>query len=220
MTLAAAALEDRSTEIHSVCGGGCQPQCVLVVNEHELLRAGLRAVLLNEKWVDSCLVASSAETAWQVARAHHPGLALVSTSLQGKSGIELCRLFKQQMPYVRVVLLSTEGRVPAASALAHGAVASLSLHMPAAAMVAAVKRVAEGARVFAKEAPPAPVQLSRRELDVLQHLASGFSNPEVAVSLNLSRHTVKQHTSAVYRKLGVRNRAQAASRAQELGLLV
>ena len=58
-----------------------------------------------------------------------------------------------------------------------------------------------------------------RELDVLQHLASGLSNPEVAASLNLSRHTVKQHTSAVYRKLGVRNRAQAASRAQELGLV-
>jgi two-component system response regulator DesR len=176
-------------------------------------------VLLNEPWVDSCLVASAAETAWQVALTHRPGLVLVSTSLQGKSGIELCRLFKEQMPYVRVVLLSTEGRVPASAALAHGAVGSLSLHMPAAAMVAAVKRVAEGGRVFPKEAPPAPVQLSRRELDVLQHLASGFSNPEVALSLNLSRHTVKQHTSAVYRKLGVRNRAQAASRAHELGLL-
>jgi two-component system response regulator DesR len=63
------------------------------------------------------------------------------------------------------------------------------------------------------------VRLSPRELDVLQQVSSGLSNPEVANLLNLSRHTVKQHTSAVYRKLGVRNRAQAASRAQELGLL-
>jgi len=54
---------------------------------------------------------------------------------------------------------------------------------------------------------------------VLQHLAAGLSNPEVAQQLNLSRHTVKQHTSVVYRKLGVKNRAQAASRAQELGLV-
>jgi DNA-binding NarL/FixJ family response regulator len=57
-------------------------------------------------------------------------------------------------------------------------------------------------------------------LDILQHLASGLSNREVAESLCLSRHTVKQHASAVYRKLGAKNRAQAASFAQKLGLLV
>jgi two-component system response regulator DesR len=60
--------------------------------------------------------------------------------------------------------------------------------------------------------------LTARERDVLVHLARGLSNPEVASALNLSRHTVKQHTSAVYKKLGVRNRAEAASRAQRLGL--
>jgi ATP/maltotriose-dependent transcriptional regulator MalT len=63
------------------------------------------------------------------------------------------------------------------------------------------------------------VQLSTRERAVLQQVASGLSNREVGASLHLSRHTVKQHTSAVYRKLGVRNRAEAASRARELGLL-
>src|SRR5579884_3663196 len=198
MTLAAVALDDApADDVRSLTGSRCQPQRLLVVTEHELLRAGLRAVFVGESWVDSCLVANSAETAWQVARSHHPGLVLVSTSLRGKSGIELCRRFKEHMPYVRVVLLSTEGRVPAASALAHGAMAALSVHMPAAAMVAAVKRVAEGARVFARDTVPPAVHLSKRELDVLQHLSSVFSNPEVAEFLNLSRHTVKQHTSAV-----------------------
>ncbi|WP_158890836.1 LuxR C-terminal-related transcriptional regulator [Amycolatopsis anabasis] len=205
--------------VRTVLEDRCQLQRVLVVEEHELLQAGLRAVLLDEPWVASCLGAGTAEMAWQVARRHQPQLVLVSTSLGGRSGLQLCREFKARMPHMRVVLMSGEGRVSAALALVHGAVAALPKQLPTAALVAAVKRVAEGARVFPKETVPMPVQLSKRELDVLRHLVSGLSNPEVAASLNLSRHTVKQHTSAVYRKLGVRNRAQAASRAQELGLV-
>jgi DNA-binding NarL/FixJ family response regulator len=197
----------------------CQLQRVLVVDENELLQAGLRAVLVEQPWVASCLVATSAETAWHVARRHHPQLVLVSTSLGGRSALELCRLFRQRMPHVRVVLLSGEGRVSAAMALQHGAVASLSKQMPRQVLAGALEKVAEGAKIFPKEQALTHVRLSPRELDVLQHVSSGLSNPEVARLLNLSRHTVKQHTSAVYRKLGVRNRAQAASRAQELGLL-
>ncbi|GAA3649497.1 response regulator transcription factor [Nocardioides ginsengisoli] len=198
----------------------CQLQRILIVDEHELVQAGLCAVLTEEPWVASCLVAANAEAAWHVAQRHHPQLVLVSTSLGGRSALDLCRAFRERMPHVRVVLMSGEGRVSAALALVHGAVASLSKQMPRAAIAMALQRVAEGGRVFPKDSGPSPVQLSPRELDILQHVASGMSNPEVADTLNLSRHTVKQHTSAVYRKLGVRNRAQAASRAQELGLLV
>ncbi|TDB85925.1 response regulator transcription factor [Actinomadura sp. KC216] len=198
----------------------CRPQRVLVVDEYELMQAGLRAVLADTSWVESCLVASSADAALQVVRRHQPQLVLVSASLGGRSGPELCRTLKERMPHIKVVLMSGEGRVPAALAISLGAVAALSKHMPRGAIISAMKRVAEGGRVFPKGSVAPEVQLSKRELDVLQHLASGLSNPETAAALNLSRHTVKQHTSAVYRKLGVRNRAEAASRAQELGLLV
>jgi two-component system response regulator DesR len=198
----------------------CQPQRVLVVDEHELLQVGLRAVLTREPWVAACLGANSVEMAWDVARRHHPQLVLISATLGGRSGLGLCRAFKDRMPHVKVMLMSGDGRISTALALAHGAVGFLPKHMPAAAIAAAVKRVAEGARVFPKDpAASSSVQLSKREMDVLQHLVTGLSNPEVAALLNLSRHTVKQHTSVVYRKLGVRNRAQAASRAQELGLV-
>lgn len=190
-----------------------------MVDEHQLLLAGLRAILANAAWVDSCLAVSSADAALQVARRHHPQLALVSTSLDGWSGPDLCRTLREQMPYVKVVLMFAEGRVPAALAASLGAAAALSKMMAPGAIVMALKHVAEGGRVFPKGKAWPRVKLSRRELDVLHHLASGSSNPETAASLNLSRHTVKQHTSAVYRKLGVRNRAEAASRAQELGLL-
>ncbi|GCD88111.1 response regulator transcription factor [Nocardioides sp. LS1] len=197
----------------------CRLQRVLVVDENELLQAGLRAVLVEQPWVASCLLATNAETAWQVAQRHHPQLVVVSTSLGGRSALELCGAFRERMPHVRVVLLSGEGRVSAAMALLHGAVASLSKQMPRQVVASALEKVAEGAKIFPKEHASSHVRLSPRELDILQHVSSGLSNPEVASLLNLSRHTVKQHTSAVYRKLGVRNRAQAASRAQELGLL-
>jgi len=146
-------------------------------------------------------------------------LVLVSTSLGGRTGPELCRTLRERMPHVKVILMSGDGQVSAALAVSLGAVAALSKNMTRGALLMAMKRVADGARVFPKAAASSDVKLSKRELDVLQHLASGLSNPETAATLNLSRHTVKQHTSAVYRKLGVRNRAEAASRAQALGLI-
>ena len=61
--------------------------------------------------------------------------------------------------------------------------------------------------------------LSEREREVLALMAAGSTNPEIAAALHLSPHTVKEHTSSVYRKLGVRNRIEAVQRAQRLGLL-
>lgn len=197
----------------------CRPQRVLIVEELELMQAGLRSVLATAPWVQTCMGASSAEDAMQIARRLRPQLVIVSTSLEGRSGPNLCRALRDAMPYIRIVLMSGEGQVPAPLASSLGAVAALSKNMTRGALLAALKRVAEGGRVFPKSPPPPESHLSKRELDVLQHLAAGLSNPETASTLNLSRHTVKQHTSAVYRKLGVRNRAEAASRAQELGLI-
>lgn len=197
-----------------------RPQRVLVVDDSELVQVGLKALLTRERWVASCLSASSAALAVDVARRRHPHLILVSTSIRGESGLQLCRALRRSVPLAKVVLMSNQGRVSASLAVAHGAVGFVPQQMPAAALVAALREVVGGARVFPRDdVDNTAVQLSKRELDVLQHLVCGLSNPEVATALNLSRHTVKQHTSVVYRKLGVRNRAQAASRAQELGLV-
>ncbi len=198
----------------------CRPQRVLVVDEQELIQAGLRAVLSREGWVERCYGASSTEEAWSIALRHHPQLIVLSMSVGGTSGLELCRQFRARLPYAKVVLMSGEGWVAAALATANGAVGFLPKQTAVAGIVQALRQVAEGARVFPKEKTEADsVHLSKRELDVLQLIVAGMTNPEVAALLNLSRHTVKQHSSVVYRKLGVRNRAQAASRAQELGLV-
>jgi two-component system response regulator DesR len=198
----------------------CRPQRVLVIDDSELTQAGLRAVLEREAWVASCWGAASEDSAWRIARRHHPQIVLVSMSVQGRSGLSLCRAFREHLPYVKVMLMSSNGMVSTALAQAHGAVGFIPTGLPVNGIVETVRRVAEGGRAFPKcGAEHEAAQLSRRELDVLRHLVSGLSNPEVAACLNLSRHTVKQHTSVVYRKLGVRNRAEAASRAQALGLV-
>ena len=218
MTLAAM-LEPEQDQSVETWADHLRPQRVLVVDEHALLTAGLRAVLNEAAWVDTCLVADSADGALRIARRHQPQLVLVSASLGGRSGPDLCRTLQELMPHIKVVVMFGEGRIPAALAASMGAVAALSKNLAPGAILAALKHVAEGGRVFPKGQVAPTVKLSRRELDVLRHVASGLSNPETAESLQLSRHTIKQHTSSVYRKLGVRNRAEAASRAQELGLL-
>src|SRR5262245_32325146 len=88
---------------------GCRPQRVLVIDELEVGQAGLRAVLTRESWVAHCLVAGSAEVGWEVARRNHPQVVLVSMSVQGRSGLELCRAFRERMPHVKVMLMSGEG---------------------------------------------------------------------------------------------------------------
>ena len=76
-----------------------------------------------------------------------------------------------------------------------------------------------GRTVFEPHDRPSTLGLSERERAVLELMASGSTNPEIAGELHLSRHTIKEHTSSLYRKLGVRNRTEAVQRAQRIGLL-
>lgn len=197
----------------------CRPQRILVVDELELIQVGLRSVLTEQAWVSSCLGTSSVDVAWQLARRHHPQIALVSDSLPGTPGLELCRQFRARLPLIKVVLMAGTRPVPMRLAMTNGAVGSLPKELPTASLVSAVRRVAEGARVFRREPAWPGGGLSVRELQVIQHLVAGLSNPEMAAVMSLSAWTVKQYTSGIYRKLGVRNRAQAATRALELGLV-
>ena len=216
--------QDCSTGIRDDAAGAdrCRPQRILVVDDMELVQTGLRALLTNQSYVASCLTAGSLNTAWDLVRRHQPQLVVLSTSVAGESGLVLCRHIRDHMPHVRVILMSAEGRVSNSLARANGAIGFLPKHLPAPSILAVVERAVAGEQVFPRDASAeaeAESNLSRRELDVLRHLVAGLSNPEMALALSLSRHTVKQHTSAVYRKLGVRNRAQAAGRARELGLV-
>jgi DNA-binding NarL/FixJ family response regulator len=106
-----------------------------------------------------------------------------------------------------------------AAARAAGASGFISKDWDAREVARAVRMVGSGMTVFEPTAEqPAPM-LSEREREVLDLIAAGSTNREIAEQLYLSPHTVKEHTSAVYRKLQARNRAEAVQRAQRIGLL-
>jgi DNA-binding NarL/FixJ family response regulator len=195
-------------------------QRVLVVDEHEMVQEGLCSILTEQPWVSACLVASTAETAWQIARRQHPQVVLISSSLADGAAFPLCRAFRERMPHVRVVLTAGDGRISAAVGRLHGAVGCISKQVPATSIADTMRRIVAGDRVFQRTMQAVPgVRLSGRELEVLRRIASGHSNAEVADAMCLSRHTIKQCVSDMYRKLDVRNRTEASGRARELGLL-
>jgi two-component system response regulator DesR len=124
------------------------------------------------------------------------------------------------MPATRVLLISGAGRISPNAARAAGASGFVSKDRPAAEIARAVRAVGLGGAVFpADDEQPAPPLLTGREREVLDLLARGATNREIAGTLFLSPHTVKEYTSSLYRKLAVRNRAEAIVRAQRLGLL-
>jgi DNA-binding NarL/FixJ family response regulator len=192
---------------------------ILVVDDHEVVHWGLRTVLSTQRWVGRCLKASNREEALDLARRYDPHVALVDLFLGDDSGTEICAELVRQSPKVRVLLMSGAGRVSAAAARKAGASGFVSKDSTAAEIAASVAKVAAGKEVFKNAPTPLLAKLSRREREVLDLIASGATNGEIAQLLCLSSHTVKEHTSALYRKMDVRNRAEAVLHAQRIGLL-
>ncbi|HET9185619.1 MAG TPA: response regulator transcription factor [Solirubrobacterales bacterium] len=192
---------------------------VLVVDDHDVVQWGFRLLLEKQAWVERCLAASGGEEAVEVCRRLRPEVALVDMLLGAESGAEVCEEIREASPATRVLLISGAGAVSANVARAAGASGFISKDWSAVDVVKAVRMVSLGSEVFATAAP-LESPLSPREEEVLALIATGATNKEIAGRLHLSPHTVKEHASAIYRKLGVRNRAEAARQAQRLQILV
>ena len=204
--------------------GGATPERplrVLVVDDHDVVQWGFRLMLSELPWVERCLSARTGEEAVALARRHEPDVALVDLFVGDESGAEISERLHLVCPDVRVLLISGAGRISPAAARACGATGFVPKDWPAADIARAVRMVGLGMSMFepADESPAGPA-LSAREREVLELVATGATNREIAEQLHLSPHTVKEHTSALYRKLEARNRADAVLRAQRLGLLV
>ena len=192
---------------------------VLVVDDHEVVHWGFRVLLGEQPWVERCLTARTGAQALALLPALRPHVALVDLFLSGESGAEVCASIRAASPSTRVLLISGAGRMSPAAARAAGASGFVPKDLGAAEVAAAVRRVGLGHPVFtAREDQPEPL-LSEREREVLALIGAGATNREIGQRLYLSPHTVKEHTSALYRKLQVRNRAEAVQRAQRIGLL-
>jgi DNA-binding NarL/FixJ family response regulator len=197
-----------------------RPLRVLVVDDHDVVQWGFRVLLGEQPWVERCLAARTGAEALELTRMYRPDVALVDLFLAGESGAELCESIRSASPETRVLLISGAGRMSAAAARAAGASGFVSKDADAMEVVNAVHSVGMGMTLFQPKAEqPEPLPLTDREREVLALIAAGSTNREIAGRLYLSPHTVKEHTSALYRKLGARNRAEAVQRAQRIGLL-
>jgi two-component system response regulator DesR len=191
---------------------------ILVVDDHDVVQWGFRLLLERQSWVERCLAASTGAEAVLACRKAQPEVALVDMLLGTESGAEVCEEIHQVSPDTRVLLISGAGIISPNVARTAGAAGFISKDWSAVDVVRAVRRVSQGHEVFAEAPRDSP--LSEREQEVLSLIATGSTNKEIAALLHLSPHTVKEHTSAIYRKLGVRNRAEATRQAQRLKILV
>jgi DNA-binding NarL/FixJ family response regulator len=192
---------------------------VLVVDDQEVVHWGFKTLLARRTWVEGYAAASTTDEALAIAARDQPHVALVGAVVGVDAGTDITRQLHEVSPGTGVLLMATSGRVSAQAARAAGAFGFVPKHWPAQDIANAARMVGLGMTVFAPEADSDRAMLSERERQVLEMIASGSTNREIAERLFLSPHTVKDHTSALYRKIGARNRAQAILRAQRLGIL-
>ncbi len=192
---------------------------VLVVDDHDVVHWGFRLMLTQQPWVERCVSAHSGREALAMTVRYRPHVALVDLFIGEESGAEVCEQLRAAEPMTRVLLFSGAGEISPQAARAAGASGFAYKDWPARRIASAVRMVGLGRTVFERHARTGALGLSDRERAVLELMAGGSTNPEIAGELHLSKHTVKEHTSAVFRKLGVRNRTEAVQRAQRLGLL-
>jgi len=191
---------------------------VLVVHEHDVIRSGFRLLLGRLDWIERCLGARTPTEALAAWRRYRPHVALVDLFVGGMSGTDLCRGMRAERPNGHVLLMSSNGRVSTNVAASVGASGFVPTGLSAERIAHVVREAGLGNAIFQPQ-PRTGRGLTAREQEVLELVASGATNREIAERLFMSPHTIKGHTRELFRKLRARNRTEAVQRAQRVGLL-
>ncbi|MFD7988246.1 response regulator [Kitasatospora indigofera] len=198
---------------------------VLLADGHQLFRSGLGALLDRE--VDLAVVAESptAEEAAAEAARTRPAVAVLDPDMPGPGGPATAAMIRERAPGTAVLLLTAQPRTADLQrAVADGVAGVLLKDVPPAALIAAVRELARGGRVYDPRlvvdvVRTGGVPLTPRELTVLGHVADGATINEVAAALSLSPGTVRNYVSAAIAKTRSRNRCDAIRIARERGWL-
>jgi DNA-binding NarL/FixJ family response regulator len=205
---------------------------VLVVDDHPVVRHGLIAMLRWETDLEVVGEAGDGAAAVQLIEELEPEVVLLDLRMPELSGIEVMQRIRKTLPAVRFLVLTTyDTDEYLAPALAAGAQGYLLKDAMPEDLAQAVRSIARGgaalepgvaARVLERMqsgGSPEPEPLSAREREVLQLLANGATNRQIAAQLNLSENTVKTHLSNIFSKLDVQSRAEAVAVAYRRGLV-
>ena len=202
---------------------------VLIVDDHELLRAGLRSRLEHEPGIAVVGEADSAERAVVMARRLQPDLILLDLLMPRKSGYDAIPELGAVAPQARILVVSSQASPSSVRrALSDGAAGYLPKHSSDRELVAAIRLVTDGAgyvepglgaRLVTPNSSPALDPLSERERDIVHLIALGYTNQEIAKKLFISVRTVDTHRAHIMRKLRLRTRAELVLFALANGLI-
>jgi DNA-binding NarL/FixJ family response regulator len=189
---------------------------VLSVDDHEILREGVAALIAGETDMELVAEAGTGTEAIELASHFAPDIVLVDLALPDMSGIEVINRIHIVSPSSRMIVLTTfRGDVQALRSLKAGAIGYLLKSMMRKELVTTIRAVHEGKKTIAPEISSeianlvSEVPLTEREIEVLQHVARGRSNKIIAGILRLSEDTVKGHIRNVLSKLGASDRTHA-----------
>ena len=202
---------------------------VLLVDDHELIRQGLRRAFERDGDFEVSGEAGSLTDARRLLGLTHPDVVILDVRLPDGSGLDAAKKIRADFPDLGIVILTMyAGDEQLFEALQAGASAFVPKNAPSEDVVAAARHAASSPRSFAasdlaeamkrKMSPTGP-QLSPREREVLGLLADGLGVAQISRQLFISESTTKTHISKLYEKLGAGNRAQALMTALRLGLL-
>lgn len=213
---------------------------ILLVEDDELFRLGLRMRLQQETGLEIVAEAEDGETAVELANRHQLDLVLLDVGLPGIGGIEACRQIKQQHPELPILALTSRSEKPLiARLIAAGAQGYCLKGIASESLVLALRSVAAGASWWDSTAtteiraamvrpltlvPSETAQLlenplTNREQEILALIAAGKTNQEIGTLLHIAPGTVRVHVHAILQKLEVRDRTQAAILAIQKGLV-
>ncbi|RME74890.1 MAG: DNA-binding response regulator [Chloroflexi bacterium] len=215
---------------------------VMLVDDHPLFRQGLRRVIEQQDDMQVIMEVADGEEALRLARQLTPDVVIMDINLPRMNGLQVTRTLKQSAPEVAVIVLTSyHDDEQIFHAIRAGAAAYFPKDVTPRRLIEAIRQVSKGHYVIDDEVLNKPevanwllqqfdqvayidglpnemfAPLSPREMEILQHIAKGKSNKEVAYELGISRQTVKNHMTSILRKLAVNDRTQAALYAVKRG---
>jgi DNA-binding NarL/FixJ family response regulator len=215
---------------------------ILLVDDHALFRLGMRQILEQEPDFDIVAEADDSRSAFEAAEQLDPDIVLLDLSIPAPGGIETTQRIKREVPSAGIIALAVgEDEDMLFDAIKAGAAAFILKDIGPDDLVTIIRRVNGGEylindKVFARpavasrvlkefrelavygqEAAPIFAPLSPREVEILDNIAKGMTNKQVAYSLSISEQTVKNHMSSILRKLSVNDRTQAVVYAMKQG---
>jgi DNA-binding NarL/FixJ family response regulator len=201
---------------------------IALVDDHSLVRDGVRALLSTRPLFEVVGEAENAHQAIAMCEAVKPDILLVDIGLQDMNGLELTQLIRQRCPAIKILILSMyDNQEYVATSIRAGASGYVLKNAPSREIVAAIEAIATGGTFYSAEVTlklvskkPEENELTPREVQVLVGLAKGLDNKTIARDLAISVRTVETHRLSIRRKLNIDKPAGLVKYAMEHGLLV